>query len=179
MCSTHHVVRPPTRAAQLNRGALGSGMALRSHFALSVAFAALCSGPSQAHSLHSSDLLVMGIRAGTDAARVRELLGAPDSVVQADDPSQSEAVPTWCYSDLRVALDADSVLGVWLTGASRRTARGLHVGASTRVARQLYGSPTNAQGDSIMVYTGPDHAFLFVFNRSGKVRAIYVGRTLD
>ena len=140
---------------------------------------------SQAPSkLTSADFALSGIPDRADTSIVHRVLGLPDSIADGDDPSHAEPIPGWWYRDLRVVLLAGRELhGWWITGQSRATARGLRVGASRAQVQRLYGRPTNAYADSIMVYCEPHGGTvprcMYVWLQRNRVQSIYIGRSVD
>ena len=80
--------------------------------------------------LRREDLVVAGVRLRTDSASVRRLLGQPDSITKGDDPSEASGeLLAWWYRDLEIVfLNDGRVLGEWIRGPSRSTARGLRLG---------------------------------------------------
>jgi hypothetical protein len=135
--------------------------------------------------LRSSDFLLPRIPDKADTSIVRRVLGAPDSISKGDDPSQASGdLPTWWYRDLRLVFaDERQLHGWWITGPSRSTPRGLRVGAPRRDLQRLYGAPKTSYGDSMFVYcerrgdSGPRCIFASV--AAGRVRDLYIGRTID
>jgi hypothetical protein len=134
--------------------------------------------------LSSRDLSLAAMPDRADSSVVRRVLGTPDSIANGDDPSEAAPIPAWWYQDLEVIfLHGHELHGWWLTGPSRTTARGLRVGASRAVVRRLYGAPTNAYGDSILVYCEPHRPPLprcmSLWLAGGRVQRIYIGRSID
>jgi len=147
-------------------------------------FMAAALAAQTAPKLTSADFVLTGIPDRADTGVVRRVLGSPDSIADGDDPSQAGPIPTWWYRDLRVAFLAGHELhGWWLTGRSRSTQRGLRVGAARVEIQRLYGSPTNAYGDSVLVYCEPYGGTvprcMYVSVRRDHVQGIYVGRNID
>ena len=132
--------------------------------------------------LRPDDFKVAGLVEGMPSARVRALLGAPQSVAGSGDFRDKESkLVSWRYRDLTVLLgSSDEVRGAWINGPSLATKRGLRVGDSRERVGQLYGMP--AAGDDKMVeYADPNersHVIRVVLRRE-RVETIFVGWVLD
>lgn len=132
--------------------------------------------------LRPDDFKVAGLVEGMPSARVRALLGAPQSVASSGDFRDKESkLVSWRYRDLTVLLgSSNEVRGAWISGPSLATKRGLRVGDIRGRVGQLYGVP--AAGDDKMVeYADPkerSHVIRVVFKRE-RVETIFVGRVLD
>ena len=141
--------------------------------------------PQTPGGLRSSDFLLTRIPDKADTSIVRRVLGPPDSISKGDDPSEASGeLPTWWYRDLRLVFaDGRQLHGWWITGPSRSTPRGLRVGAPQRDLRRLYGAPTTSYGDSMFVYCerkgDASRRCIFASVTAGRVRDLYVGRTID
>jgi hypothetical protein len=134
--------------------------------------------------LQRNDFVVAGIPLQADSGTVRRLLGRPDSITKGDDPSEASGeLLAWWYPDLEIVFLSDgTVLGEWIRGASRSTARGLRVGAARDAVLQLYGRPNPSAADSTMVYVlrhREGTPRLLIYTSAGRVSAIYAGRTID
>jgi len=134
--------------------------------------------------LRREDLVVAGVRLRTDSASVRRLLGQPDSITKGDDPSEASGeLLAWWYRDLEIVFLSDGrVLGEWIRGPSRSTARGLRLGKPRAEVLRLYGRPNPSATDSTIVYVlihQENTPKLVVYTSRGRVSAIYVGRTID
>ncbi len=132
--------------------------------------------------LRPDDFIVAGLVEGMPPARVRALLGAPQSVVgSVDFRDQESELISWRYRDLTALLGStDEVRGVWISGQSVATMRGLRVGDSRERVRQLYGIP--AAGDDKMVeYADPNERLhvIRVGLKRARVETIFIGWVLD
>ncbi len=132
--------------------------------------------------LRPDDFMVAGLAEGMPSVKVRALLGAPQSVVgSVDNRDQESKLVSWRYRDLTVLLgSSDEVRGVWVSGPSLATKRGLRVGDSRERVGQLYGLPA-AGDDKMMEYADPNersHVIRVVFKRE-RVETIFVGWILD
>lgn len=132
--------------------------------------------------LRTDDFKVAGLVEGMPSARVRALLGAPQSVADSRDFRDKESkLVSWRYRDLTVWLGSnDQVRGAWISGPSLATRRGLRVGDSRERVGQLYGVP--AAGDDKMVeYADPNERsqVIRVVFKKERVETIFVGWVLD
>ena len=130
-----------------------------------------------------SDLELAGIRVGADSASVLQVLGVPDSSGQGDDPSLAAPLSAVFYPGVEVVFLAGKVHGVWLKGSGHATSRGLKLGDSIEIARRLYGPSTGGSttppGLSWLVTSASDSAMLYVIVDSSRVKALYIGNSID
>jgi hypothetical protein len=144
---------------------------------------AVAAAAQQPAPLTPSDFAIAGISDTTDSARVRRLMGRPDSIRVSDHPYDVGAkLIDWWYRDLRVSYNATpTVSSFWLVGKTYRTPRGLSVGDSEARVRHLYGEPTEADVPNEWTYEDPDHSQLVVrvwFSR-GRVESVFLGWVID
>ena len=148
---------------------------------LMVANSAAAQRPS---ALRPVDFVVANISDSTDSAKVRALLGAPDSVTAGDHPNVAGGkLIDWWYPDTRISYhDKATVRGVWLLAAGHHTARGIALGDSRSRVRALYGAPARSNPDEdAWVYRDPsadDHLLKLWFS-GGRVSRVFLGWTLD
>ncbi len=135
--------------------------------------------------LTAADLTIARIPLKADSGMIRQMLGAPDSVARGEDPSESGQFSAWWYRDLEVLIGRNgAVIGKWIRGASRSTARGLRIGATQDDVLRIYGPPRTSIGPSmpLIVYRigrRDGSPGLFIYLSGGHVSAIYAGYQTD
>lgn len=133
--------------------------------------------------LSAADFTISGAADQTDSARVRELLGSPDSVRTEDNPfNPGDTLVTWHYPGMSVAIGDGKVYGFALTGPGAETPRGLRVGDTAERVRELYGAPGGTYENSWDYPDPADGSGLHVIRvevENGRVTHIWVGWLLD
>lgn len=140
-------------------------------------------GPAPGSPLVAADFVVRGLTDQMDSARVRSLLGAPDSTRSEENPfDPGSRIVAWLYPGMEVTLVDGNAIGITLTGPAAATARGLRPGDSEQRMTALYGA-TQPVAEDTREYpdSGPDgdHHVMRVTITGGRVQSIYLGWILD
>jgi len=123
-----------------------------------------------------ADLILLGLSIGIDSGRVREVLGAPDSIRHWYRP-EGHGRSNWRYGPVSLLFDRDGQrLGAAIIGGGVQTARGLAVGDSVSRLVELYGMPTREETPTSWRYMSETDPWLAtrVLLRDGRVYWIYV-----